>query len=141
MWYGWLFAFFLLIVGAAVGFYFSYKDITGHSPFTGPTPASYQVDTEKAKLICFGVNWCPYSKRMSAIWQNVVSKYDGKTIGGKTIEVSYEDAEANKPLAKQFNIQAYPTVKLVTKETTWTFNGGSNMSDIDAFITQILGEN
>ena len=137
--YGWIFAFILLIVGAAVGFYFSYKDITGHSPLSSPTPTSYTVDTEKAKLICFGVNWCPYSKRMKAIWQNVVSKYNDKVIGGKKIEVSYEDSEANKPLAKQFNIVAYPTVKLITKETTWTYQGGSNMTDIDAFITGTLG--
>lgn len=139
MWYGWLFAISLLVIGAALGFYFSYKDITGQSPLSSPTPTTYQVEQDYAKLICFGVNWCPYSRRMKAIWQNVVAAYDGKTIGGKQVKVEYEDAEANKPLAKQFNIVAYPTVKLVTKETTWTYMGGSNMKDIQSFVANTLG--
>jgi glutaredoxin len=128
------------VIGAFLGYYFGYEHITGNSPFgeeetTTPEAAAALSTHKDARLVLYGVRWCPHSKRMKAIWQHVKTKYDGKVINGYRLKVDYVDAEANKKEAKQQNVTGYPTVKLIRKDKTLVYSGGPVASQLDAFVT------
>jgi thiol-disulfide isomerase/thioredoxin len=128
---------FFIILGAAfTGFYFGFEHVTGSSPFesTPPDALSTLSTAADGRLVLFGVHWCPYSKRMKAIWQNVFQKYDGTTVNDVKLKVEYVDAEADKRQANLFKVVAYPTVKLIMKDRTYSYSGPSRMDALDSFV-------
>ena len=66
-----------------------------------------------ADLYFFYTTWCPHCKKSMPIWQSLKSELDSKEIKGTTINFIEVDCDKDTALAEKFNIQGYPTIKLV----------------------------
>jgi thiol-disulfide isomerase/thioredoxin len=68
---------------------------------------------EVADLYFFYTTWCPHCKKSMPIWQSLKSEFDNKEFKGTTINFIEVDCDKDTALAEKFNIQGYPTIKLV----------------------------
>ena len=69
--------------------------------------------TEVAELYFFYTEWCPHCKKSMPIWQSLKSDLDNKEIKGVVLNFIEVDCDKDTALAEKFNVQGYPTIKLV----------------------------
>ncbi len=80
---------------------------------------SEEAEVKTASLYFFFVDWCPYSKKATPIWDKVKEKYDQKAINGITmnfISVNGDTQEAEvSAFEKEYNVKidGFPTIYLV----------------------------
>jgi thiol-disulfide isomerase/thioredoxin len=72
-----------------------------------------QAANSVADLYFFYTTWCPHCKKSMPIWQSLKSEFDNKEFKGTTINFIEVDCDKDTALAEKFNIQGYPTIKLV----------------------------
>ena len=73
----------------------------------GEKPASV------ADLYFFYTTWCPHCKKSMPVWQSLKGELDGKEIKGVTVNFIEVDCDKDAALAEKYNVQGYPTIKLV----------------------------
>jgi thiol-disulfide isomerase/thioredoxin len=66
-----------------------------------------------AELYFFYTTWCPHCKKSMPVWQSLKSELDGKTMKGVTLSFIEVDCDKDAALAEKYNVQGYPTIKLV----------------------------
>ena len=71
------------------------------------------ADVTNVDVYYFFTKWCPYCKKARPIWDNLKEEYNNKTLNGKTLSFKEVDCEKDEALADQFNIEGYPTIKLI----------------------------
>jgi thiol-disulfide isomerase/thioredoxin len=69
--------------------------------------------SEVADLYFFYTEWCPHCKKSMPIWQSLKSDLDNKEFKGVTLNFIEVDCDKDTALAEKFNVQGYPTIKLV----------------------------
>ena len=60
-------------------------------------------------LVKIHANWCPHSKKVLPIWDELTNEYDGKAIIGKL------DVDNNQESSVKFGVRSIPTL-LVFKD-------------------------
>jgi thiol-disulfide isomerase/thioredoxin len=91
------------------------------SPRVNPTyvanseyaPADTTKQHAVADLYYFYTTWCPHCKKTMPIWQGLKNDFDNKPFKDTVINFIEVDCEKDTTLAEKFNIQGYPTIKLV----------------------------
>ncbi len=135
-------AVFYIGVLAAIGFaafYFTFKYMTGKSPFEKEpnlTEEAKALAPEEVKAVMFGVKWCPYCKTMKPLWQKIHDKYDGQIVNGKKVKVEHVDCEDEPSKAKLYKVYAYPTIKLIRKDQIMTYKFGPDLKKLETFIDE-----
>jgi len=76
-------------------------------------PEGDKKTTENATLYFFYTTWCPHCKKSMPIWKSLKDELDNKEIKGTTINFIEVDCDKDAALAEKFNVQGYPTIKLV----------------------------
>uniref|UniRef100_A0A6C0IHY8 Thioredoxin domain-containing protein n=1 Tax=viral metagenome TaxID=1070528 RepID=A0A6C0IHY8_9ZZZZ len=69
--------------------------------------------SEVAELYFFYTEWCPHCKKSMPIWQSLKSDLDNKEFKGVVLNFIEVDCDKDTALAEKFNVQGYPTIKLV----------------------------
>jgi thiol-disulfide isomerase/thioredoxin len=77
---------------------------------SGPGPENLN---NSAELYFFYTTWCPHCKKSMPVWQDLKSELDGKSLKGVTLSFIEVDCDKEAALAEKFNVQGYPTIKLV----------------------------
>jgi thiol-disulfide isomerase/thioredoxin len=123
----------ILILIMCVAYYFAYQ--SNQEGFDGDasklTPASGEVI-----VALFYAPWCGHCKTFKPEFDNAMSELDGKKaskseIEGKTVRFAKIncDEEENKPLAKKYNVNGYPTVKILSDNGSVIEYDGERSSD------------
>ena len=95
-----------------------------------------------AELIFFFANWCPHCKEAKPQWEEIKKEYNGKTVNGYNIifteiDCSNESDEV-KQFTKQYDIEGYPTIKLVKDEQIIDYDAKPDKSTIEKFINTMV---
>lgn len=69
-----------------------------------PSPSGSSVD-----LVLIYAPWCGHSKRMLPDYERIKSEFDGKTINGKTINVTMHTDE-DKGKVKEYGVKGFPSL-------------------------------
>ena len=69
--------------------------------------------SSEAEIYFFHTQWCPHCKKAMPIWQKVKDEFEGKTINGNTLYFREVDCDEDEETADKFNVEGYPTIKLV----------------------------
>ena len=101
-----------------------------------------QNSNKTATLMLFYVDWCPHCKTAKPEWETLKSEYDNKQINGYSINfVEYnctnESAETTE-LMDKYNIEGYPTIKLVKDNQVIEYDAKPTKSTMEQFLNTVL---
>ncbi len=89
-------------------------------------------------------NWCPYSKKVKPIWEQIKNEYDGKSINNYSIKFFDIDGEKEEKKIKDFEttynkqIDGYPTIVIVKENQVIEFEAKPNRETLEEFINTVL---
>jgi protein disulfide-isomerase-like protein len=97
------------------------------------------LDSSETWLVEFYAPWCGHCRSLAPNWEKAARRLNG------LVRVGAVDCEQNRALAQEYNIQAFPTIKLFTgrKRTTerrqpLDYHGGRSLKDIVRFARRSL---
>jgi thiol-disulfide isomerase/thioredoxin len=107
-----------------------------------PPVSKNGVDTGEAKFLFFYTGWCPWSVKAWPKWTAFKQELTNKPVkyGGHKVIFEEIDCEANPTKAALYNVNAYPSFKLLTQEKTFVMQGTPDPLTFDLFLTGTLGE-
>ena len=125
--------------------YYTYKQYANENTTFYANRENIPKDTNSNKtatLMLFYVDWCPHCKTAKPEWESLKADYDGKSINGYTINfVEYnctnESAEVSE-LMDKYNIEGYPTVKLIKDNQVIEYDAKPTKSTMDQFLNTVL---
>lgn len=133
---------FFVIIAVIIYFYYvvpssktKYQANSEHVPADGSS-------NNKAELLFFYADWCPHCKAAKPIWNDLKSEYENKTINGyhvtfTEIDCSEETAEVEK-LMNQYNIEGYPTIKLLKDGQIIEYDAKPSKETLTKFLNTVL---
>lgn len=102
---------------------------------------------ETIYLHFFSVDWCPHCVKAKPEWERFCEKYDGSEINGNTIScvggktgvdcTKSEDPKVSETI-QMFNIEHYPTLKMVKNEDTIDFDAKIQYDNLVTFVKTVL---
>ena len=137
----------LLAVGTLLGtiIYVYYKYI---SPKLSPTYVANNEfvnpsDVPYAELTMFYTDWCPYCKKAMPVWDEMEQEYNGKIINGhelvvKKVDCSDDKNEQVKMVQDKFQIDGYPSIKLIKQNETVDFDAKPDKVNLEEFLDKVL---
>lgn len=134
----------VLFASIAVFYYFYYiapSAITKYNANSEQVPSG-SSSNNSAELMFFYANWCPHCKTAKPIWNELKSEYENKTINGykitfTEIDCSEETDEVEK-LMNQYNIEGYPTIKLIKDGQVIEYDAKPSKETLIKFLETVL---
>ena len=90
-------------------------------------------------LILFYVEWCPHCVSSKPEIAKLTEEIDGKKINNVKVNVranNCEDSEVEKDLARDNNVEGYPTIKLIKNNEVVDYNGPRTKEGIMVFLNE-----
>lgn len=130
---------FLIGVAILVYYYYIAPSQTNYHPNHEQVP---EGNSKTAELMFFFADWCPHCKAAKPIWNDLKSEYDNKTINGYRVlfievDCSEETAEVEK-LMNQYNIEGYPTIKLIKDGQVIEYDAKPSSETLTKFLNTVL---
>lgn len=92
-------------------------------------------------LYLFYTEWCPHCKKAKPEWETLKNNYSGaKTVNEYKINFVEVDCEANPDLANKFNVEGYPTIKMVKGNQIIEFDAKPEVKNLEEFLSTVLSK-
>ena len=131
---------FVIFTCAAVFVFVTYvkpnlnKEYVANKEFT-QTPS----ETENyADLYFFYTEWCPHCKTAKPIWSKLQEDIRGSQINGTKIKFIEVDCDKDPDTANKFNVEGYPTIKLVNKTQIIEYDAKPDVDTLKLFLEKSL---
>lgn len=107
-------------------------------PENKPSPVQ-ALEDKRADLYLFYTDWCPHCKKTKPEWAQLKKLYENeKKVNGYTLNFIEVDCDANKDLADKFDINGYPTIKLVKGNQVIEFDAKPDVKTLEQFLSTVL---
>jgi thiol-disulfide isomerase/thioredoxin len=132
----------LIVVLVAI---FAYYSITGTPPgarlVEQTPPVEGKLDEGQANFMFFYATWCPHCRTAKDPWHSFkqLVENQGLRYGGHAITFEEINAEVDKGKSALYNIAAYPTFKVQTKDKLYEMIGAPNVTNFREFLKKALG--
>jgi thiol-disulfide isomerase/thioredoxin len=95
-------------------------------------------NSEDITVMYFYTEWCPYCKKAKPEWSKFQSYVNNKneTID-YTIKLTSINCDENKKMADKYQINGYPTVKLIYKNKVYDFDAKVTKDTLIKFLDSI----
>lgn len=98
---------------------------------------------KEVNIIFFYVDWCPHCKTSKPEWNSFKNDYDGQTINGYIVKcMDINCTQDNDPkivnYIQEFQIDGYPTIKLVNGDTKVDFQARVTKKNLESFMYSTL---
>ena len=136
-----------IIVGIIllISAYFIYNKYTNSKTSFHPNREHIPKDinsNKTATLMLFYVDWCPHCKTAKPEWDSLKAEYDNKTINGYNLSlIEYNctnESEETSQLMDKYNIEGYPTIKLVKDNQIIEYDAKPTKSTMEQFLNTVL---
>lgn len=87
------------------------------------------------KFVNFNTTWCYWSKKLVPTWTRLVDEMQGKDIEILDIKC---DLEQNKDLCERYQVDGYPSIKLIQGNKIYTYDGDRSLENMKAFIDEYV---
>ena len=101
-------------------------------------PEGNNKQTDVADLYFFYTTWCPHCKKSMPIWKSLKDELENKEFKGVTINFIEVDCDKDTTLAEKFNVQGYPTIKLVRGNQVIEYDAKPNKDNLMEFLNTSL---
>lgn len=99
----------------------------------------HKDDYEKqVDLYYFYTTWCPYCKKSKPEWDSIKEEYKIKKINGYTINFIEIDCDEDSVTADKFDIEGYPSIKLVKGKQIIEYNAKVDRVSLDLFLKEMI---
>ena len=133
--------FVVFIIFLTVGIY-AYNSIQSQQKNKFSDVANANRRNRDAIVYFFHVDWCPHCKKALPEWKNFLSKYDNKEINGYRVKCVEKDCTKETSditeLINRYNIDSYPTIKLIKDSSTIDFESKITASSLEKFVNTML---
>ena len=96
---------------------------------------------QTVEIYFFAADWCPHCTKAKPEWGTFKKSYDGKEVNGyvvKCIFVDCTETSQHNDLIQKFNVDSYPTLKLVKDGNQIDFDSKINSESLGQFVDTIL---
>lgn len=119
--------------------YMSNKEATmNEDGFTSATLSESELRPAKNEVVMglFYADWCPHCQNFKPEWKKVQDELNGKVMeNGLTPKLVSVDCEANPDLAKKYEINGYPTIKVIKPDgSVEEFTDDRSLSGIKSYL-------
>tara|TARA_B110001452_G_scaffold179773_1_gene150923 strand:- start:2493 stop:2993 length:501 start_codon:yes stop_codon:yes gene_type:complete len=92
-------------------------------------------DSDNVLIILFYTEWCPYCKKAMPEWDKF-EKYVNNLNNSNnySIVLSKIDCDKKPEVAEKYNIEGYPTIKLLYKGKTYDYDAKPNKDNLITFL-------
>jgi len=98
--------------------------------------SNLDIDEETDIVIMnFNTDWCYYSKKFQPIWDEFSKKMKGQNIIVKDVKC---DNNSNETICKKYDIEGFPTVKLLKDKKIHEFKGNRSVDGLTKFVREHL---
>ena len=101
------------------------------------TPKHSESEKKMATLYYFYTTWCPLSKKANPEWEALQTATNG-VVKGVNIVFKEIDCDKDVAVADKFEINGYPTIKLVYDGTTYEYDAKPNKDTLIQFLESVL---
>ena len=131
----------ILIIFAFVYYFYIVPNSNSYNTNNEPVSETSLQD-KTAELLFFYTDWCPHCKTAKPIWEEIKTEYENKTINGykiifTEIDCTNETEEVDK-MMNQYNVEGYPTIKLLKDGKVIEYDAKPSKSTIIQFLTTVL---
>jgi thiol-disulfide isomerase/thioredoxin len=91
-----------------------------------------------AEIYLFKTDWCPHCKRAVPIFNSVKSKHQDTLVNGHRVIFRIVDCDTDPATAEKFNIEGYPTIKLVKGSEVIEFDAKPEEETIIQFMNTVI---
>ena len=86
-------------------------------------------------IIFFYTEWCPYCRTAKPEWNNFKSYIDNiNNTNNYKVKLLSIDCDKKPDIAEKYNIEGYPTIKLIYKGKTYDYDAKPNKKDLIKFL-------
>jgi thiol-disulfide isomerase/thioredoxin len=118
----------------------SYKPNSGSSGEGEGEEGSSGSEGSPVEIMLFSVDWCPHCKVARPEWNKVAEStkmVKGRKIIFTDINCTDETPEVTK-LIKKYNIEGYPTIKLLKDGKVFDFDAKPTANHLTQFLEQVI---
>lgn len=99
------------------------------------------TDSERLKpeeneimIVKFYAPWCGYCKKLVPDWNKLEQGYHKKRVNGKVIYVLKVNCDEYPKIGESYQVQGYPTIKILTNSGDKDYEGPRNVSGMEKFL-------
>lgn len=97
-----------------------------------------QNEYNVADLYLFYTTWCPHCKTTKPIWEKLKETTSSTGVNGVKINFIEIDCDKDKDTANKFNIEGYPTIKMVYNNQIIEYDAKPNLETLNKFLESSL---
>jgi thiol-disulfide isomerase/thioredoxin len=138
----------VILIAVSVWCYYRYAKPAISTQKQGNIPNYGKNET--VHFYFFNVDWCPHCIKAKPEWERFCDKYDGTEINGYIIScvggkngtdcTKTEETEVVE-IIQRFNVEHYPTLKLVKDSDVVEFDAKINYDNLEKFAQTVLAGN
>ena len=98
------------------------------------TASAADSGANDVEVIFFYTEWCPFCKKARPAWDKIKEKYNEKPLNGKTLYFREVNCEKDEKLADQYNIEGYPTIKMVKGDQVIDYDAKPTEKSLTEFL-------
>ena len=130
----------LFVVGSCIFVYFKYVTPMKKNTYQDNKEFIDKHSGDTVDIYFFYTTWCPYCKKAKPEWTSVVNEYKNKKINNNKINFINVDCDEDTDLADKFNVEGYPTIKLVKGKQVVTYDAKVDRTTLTLFIEETLNK-
>jgi thiol-disulfide isomerase/thioredoxin len=100
--------------------------------------AGDDADEKYVDLYFFYTEWCPHCKKAKPEWSKLVNSLENKKVNGYTVLFKSVDCDKETDLAEKFNVEGYPTIKLVKDGQVIEYDAKPEFDNLNQFLETVL---
>lgn len=133
-----------IFIGAAFYVYNTYVAPKLNPKFVSNREFTENEPVDIAEIFLIYANWCPHSKKVLPIWEELTNQYDGKVVKTQSIMFRKFDGDSQEKEVDDFSarynkkIDGYPTIILVKQNQVIEFDANPTKENLEEFLKKTL---
>tara|TARA_B100001778_G_scaffold139716_1_gene114827 strand:- start:1220 stop:1708 length:489 start_codon:yes stop_codon:yes gene_type:complete len=95
--------------------------------------------SNKVNLYYFYTEWCPYCKKANPEWEDFCRELDN-IYNNSSYQFNYFkiDCDKNQKMADKYNVEGYPTIKMVYNKKIYDYNAKPDKTNLLKFVESVI---
>ena len=92
------------------------------------------TDVRVVDVYYFYTTWCPYCVKARPEWDKFKKYWENKKKNGYMLNFTEIDCDKNESLASKYEIETYPTIKLIKDDKVYDYDAKPSVENLNKFL-------